>query len=164
MAKFIYSLGITGIGLANAKVIVAYFDGDFDRIINASEEELTQIEGIGEVLAKAFYDYFHDAARMELVNRLLAEVKLEKVEKSDSEILRGKVFVITGSVEQFMNRDELKEYIEKLGGKVSSSVSKKTDYLINNDVTSNSSKNKKANELGIPILSEDDFIKLAEGK
>lgn len=163
MAKFIYSLGITGIGLANAKVIVAHFDGDFDKIINADADELTAIDGIGEVLAKAFYDYFHDVERMELVNRLLAEVTLEREEKSDSQPLKGKVFVITGSVEQFLNRDELKEYIEKLGGKVTGSVSKKTDYLINNDVTSNSSKNKKANELGIQILSEDDFLKLAEG-
>lgn len=163
MAKFIYSLGITGIGLANAKVIVSHFDGDFDRIMDADVEELTNIEGIGEVLAQAFYDYFRDEDKKQLVLKLLSEITFEKEEAAGNKTLKDKVFVITGAVEHFANRDELKEYIEKLGGKVTGSVSKNTDYLINNDVTSNSSKNKKARELNIPILSEDDFIKLAEG-
>lgn len=163
MAKFIYSLGITGIGLANAKVIVSHFDGDFDRIMDADVEELTKIEGIGEVLAQAFYDYFRDEDKKQLVLKLLSEITFEKEEAAGNKTLKDKVFVITGAVEHFANRDELKEYIEKLGGKVTGSVSKNTDYLINNDVTSNSSKNKKARELNIPILSEDDFIKLAEG-
>lgn len=163
MAKFIYSLGITGIGLANAKVIVSHFDGDFDRIVGADVDELTSIDGIGEVLAKAFYDFFRDENRMRLVNELLKEITFEAEEASGEQTLKDKVFVITGSVEQFANRNELKEYIEKLGGKVTGSVSKNTDYLINNDVTSGSSKNKKARELGVPILSEDEFIRLAEG-
>lgn len=162
MAKFIYSLGISGIGLANAKAVTAYFGQDFDRITEASVEELTAIDGIGEVLAKAFYDFFHMEERMSVVRELLNEITFEREETSGRQSLEGRTFVITGSVEKFANRNELKDYIEKSGGKVTGSVSKNTDYLINNDVTSNSSKNKKAKELGIPILSEDDFMKLAE--
>lgn len=161
MAKFIYSLGISGIGLANAKVITAHFGHDFDRIMHATEEELVAIDGIGDVLAKAFCDFFADEQRMKIVKELLAEITFEKEENDEKQTLDGKTFVITGSVEQFANRNELKEYIEKLGGKVTGSVSKNTDYLINNDVTSNSSKNKKARELSIPILSEEDFLRLA---
>ncbi|MDD6069663.1 MAG: NAD-dependent DNA ligase LigA [Clostridiales bacterium] len=162
MAKFIYSLGIAGIGLANAKVIVAHFGQDFEKITKAKEEELVAIDGIGEVLAKAFYDFFRDEERMKEVSGLLNEIHFEKEAVSEVQILSGKVFVITGSVEHFSNRNELKDYIEKLGGKVTGSVSKNTDYLINNDTTSNSSKNKKAKELNIPILSEEDFIELAK--
>ena len=164
MAKFIYSLGISGIGLANAKVIVAYFEEDFEKIINATIDELIQIDGIGEVLAKAFVDFFKNTQRMRLVKELLGEITFEQSKKTDESTLEGKVFVITGSVERFANRNELKDYIEQLGGKVTGSVSKNTDYLINNDRMSNSSKNKKANELGIPILSEEDFMNLAKGE
>lgn len=164
MAKFIYSLGISGIGLANAKVIVSYFGQDFERIIHASEEELVAVDGIGEVLAKAFCDFFANPQRMQIVNELLAEITFEKEENNSDQTLEGKTFVITGSVEQFANRNELKDYIEKLGGKVTGSVSKNTDYLINNDVTSNSSKNKKARELSIPILSEEEFVRIANGE
>ena len=164
MAKFIYSLGISGIGLANAKVIVAHFKQDFEEITHASMEELTLIDGIGEVLAKAFYDFFHSEERLQMVRALLTEITFEKEESNGEQTLEGKVFVVTGSVEQFANRNELKDYIEKLGGKVTGSVSQNTDYLINNDVTSNSSKNKKARELGIPILSEEDFVRLSKGE
>lgn len=164
MAKFIYSLGISGIGLANAKVIVSYFGQDFERIIHATEEELVEVDGIGEVLAKAFCDFFADPQRMQIVNELLAEITFEKEENNSEQTLEGKTFVITGSVERFANRNELKDYIEKLGGKVTGSVSKNTDYLINNDVTSNSSKNKKARELSIPILSEEEFVRIANGE
>ena len=164
MAKFIYSLGISGIGLANAKVITAHFGQDFDKITEASEEELIAVEGIGEVLAKAFYDFFHTEERLIVVQELLSEISFEKEEAAGEQVLEGKTFVITGSLEKFTNRDELKEYIEKLGGKVTGSVSKNTDYLINNDVMSGSSKNKKANELGIPILSEEDFIRLSNAE
>lgn len=164
MAKFIYSLGISGIGLANAKVIVSYFGQDFGRIIHATEEELVAVDGIGEVLAKAFCDFFADPQRMQIVNELLAEITFEKEENNSEQTLEGKTFVITGSVERFANRNELKDYIEKLGGKVAGSVSKNTDYLINNDVTSNSSKNKKARELSIPILSEEEFVRIANGE
>lgn len=163
VAKFIYSLGIGGIGLANAKVIAAHFNQDFEAIASADVEELTAIDGIGEVLASTFHDFFRNVERMQIVRRLLEEIVFEKDEASGNLTLEGKIFVITGSVEHFVNRSELKDYIEKLGGRVTGSVSKNTDYLINNDTTSGSSKNKKANELGIPILSEQDFLKLAEG-
>lgn len=161
MAKFIYSLGISGIGLANAKVIVAHFNHNFEAITSATVDELTTIDGIGDVLAQSFYDFFQNEEQMQIVKDLLAEITFEQEESSGVQTLEGKIFVVTGSVEKFANRNELKDYIEKLGGKVTGSVSKNTDYLINNDVTSNSSKNKKARELNIPILSEDDFIKLA---
>lgn len=164
MAKFIYSLGITGIGLANAKVIVSHFGQDFEAIREATEEELCEIEGIGQVLARTFYDFFRDENKVKLINALLEEITFEAEEQPEIQTLSGKTFVITGSLERFANRDALKEYIEKSGGKAAGSVSKNTDYLINNDVTSNSSKNKKARELGIPILSEEDFMKLAEGE
>lgn len=164
MAKFIYSLGIGGIGLANAKVIVAHFNQEFDSVVNATVDELTGIDGIGDVLAQGFYDFFQNEGHMQIVKELLAEITFEKEETSGEQTLKGKRFVVTGSVEQFANRNDLKDYIEKLGGKVTGSVSMNTDYLINNDVTSNSSKNKKARELNVPILSEDDFIKLAKGE
>lgn len=164
MAKFIYSLGISGIGLANAKVIVSHFEQDFHRIIRADVEELVQIEGIGEVLAQAFCSFFQDNANQEMVSSLLGEISFLKEEQEQIQTLENKVFVITGSVEHFDNRDALKAYIESLGGKVTGSVSKKTDYLINNDTTSNSSKNKKARELGIAILSEEEFLALAKGE
>lgn len=163
MAKFLYSLGIGGIGLANAKVIVAHFNKDFEAIVSAGVEELTAIDGIGEVLASTFHEFFRNEEHMQTVRKLLEEIVFEKEEASGSRTLEGKTFVITGSVEQFANRNELKDYIEKSGGRVTGSVSKNTDYLINNDTTSGSSKNKKAKELGIPILSEQDFLKLAEG-
>lgn len=164
MAKFIYSLGISGIGLANAKVIVNHFHNDFTKIMNAAVEELTFINGIGAVLADGFYRFFHVEKNMNMVNRLLKEIQFEVEDDVKVSAISGKVFVITGAVHQFANRDELKEYIEKSGGKVTGSVSKNTDYLINNDVTSQSSKNKKARELSIPILSEDDFFALVNGK
>lgn len=162
MAKFIYSLGINGIGLANAKSIVAHFGQDFDAICHADEEELCGIEGIGEVLAASFYHFFQDAVQMEMVEALCKEIIFEKEKTSEKQSLKDKIFVITGNVNHFANRNALKEYIEELGGKVTGSVSKNTDYLINNDVTSSSSKNKKAKELGIPILSEEAFQKLVE--
>lgn len=164
MAKFIYSLGIAGIGLANAKVIVAHFKQDFERIVSASVEELTAIDGIGEVLAKSLNVFFQDDMKMQVVRELLKEITFDMDQESDEQTLVGKTFVITGSVEQFANRNELKDYIERLGGKVTGSVSKNTDYLINNDVTSNSSKNKKARELNVSILSEADFLKFAKGE
>ncbi|MGN0496797.1 MAG: NAD-dependent DNA ligase LigA [Lachnospiraceae bacterium] len=162
MAKFIYSLGISGIGLANAKVIVSHFNQDFSGIRNASLDELTRIEGIGEVLAKSFYDFFHNEAKSNMVDALLKEIHFEMEEQAKESAITGKTFVITGSVNHFANRDELKEYIEKHGGKVTGSVSKNTDYLINNDVTSESSKNKKARQLSVPILSEEDFLNLTK--
>lgn len=158
--RVIYGLGIAGIGLANAKLICRRYDGDFDKIVSASAQELSQIDGIGDVLASAFSDYFADDIKKSSFYALLSELELEREVREIDSPIAGKVFVITGSVNNFANRDELKAYIESLGGKASGSVSSKTDYLINNDVNSTSSKNKKARELGIPILSEQDFLAL----
>lgn len=162
VARFLYSLGINGIGSANAKMIAKYFDNDIDKIITAGKDELLEIEGIGEVLANSIVDFFKDSKNIENV-KSLREVLIFKAEESaGSDSFAGKVFVITGSLEHFTNRNELKELIEKNGGKVSGSVSSKTNFLINNDTASNSSKNKKAKELGVEIISEEDFLKLLE--
>lgn len=161
LAKVIYSLGITGIGLANAKVICKYFDDDIEKIRYAEEEEISSIEGIGPVIAGSMADYFKSAENNQKLDHLLSHLHLVHEETSAEQVFAGKTFVITGSVEHFSNRSEAKEFIEARGGKVTGSVTKKTDYLINNDKTSASSKNKKAQELGISILSEEDFLELA---
>ena len=161
LAKVIYRLGITGIGLANAKVICKYFDDDIEKIRHADEEEISAIEGIGPVIAGSMADYFKSAENNQKLDHLLSHLHLVHEETSAEQVFAGKTFVITGSVEHFSNRSEAKEFIEARGGKVTGSVTKKTDYLINNDKTSASSKNKKAQELGIPILSEEDFLELA---
>nr|WP_315084881.1 NAD-dependent DNA ligase LigA [uncultured Lachnoanaerobaculum sp.] len=163
VARFLYSLGINGIGSANAKMIAKYFDNDIDKIITAGKDELLEIEGIGEVLANSIVDFFKDSKNIENVKSLREILIFEAEESAGSDSFAGKVFVITGSLEHFTNRNELKELIEKNGGKVSGSVSSKTNFLINNDTASNSSKNKKAKELGVEIISEEDFLKLLEG-
>ena len=162
VSRFLYSLGIAGIGSANAKMIAKYFDNDIDRIISASKDDLLDIEGIGEVLANSIVDFFKSEKNIENVESLRKILKFEKEESVGGDKLSGKVCVITGSLQHFSNRNELKELIEKNGGKVSGSVSSKTNYLINNDTASNSSKNKKAKELGVEIISEEDFLKLLE--
>ena len=162
VSRFLYSLGIAGIGSANAKMIAKYFDNDIDRIISASKDDLRKIEGIGEVLANSIADFFKSEKNIENVESLRKILKFEKEESGSGDKLSGKVCVITGSLQHFSNRNELKELIEKNGGKVSGSVSSKTNYLINNDTASNSSKNKKAKELGVEIISEEDFLKLLE--
>ncbi len=159
--RFIYSLGIPGIGVANAKMISRSFGDDFEKFRNAGMEELCGIEGIGEVLAESVKAYFNDDNNNKQVNELLQLVRLEKTASvSDNQNLAGITFVITGDVERFANRKELQQFIEDHGGKAAGSVSKVTGYLINNDITSNSSKNKKAKELGIPIITEEEFMKL----
>ena len=163
VARFLYSLGINGIGSANAKMIAKYFDNDIDKIITAGKDDLLEIEGIGEVLANSIVDFFKDSKNIENVKNLREVLIFEEEESAGSDSFAGKVFVITGSLEHFTNRNELKELIEKNGGKVSGSVSSKTNFLINNDTASNSSKNKKAKELGVEIISEEDFLKLLEG-
>ena len=161
LPKVIYALGIPGIGLANAKVICREFSGDVDRMIHATAEELAEIQGVGEVLAGAFVTYFQDEKHVESLKRLIAELEIPKEEESESQqIFAGVNFVITGSVEHFANRAEVKAEIEKRGGKVTGSVTSKTNYLINNDVNSTSSKNKKARDLGVPIISEKDFLEM----
>lgn len=163
VARFLYSLGINGIGSANAKMIAKYFDNDIDKIITAGKDDLLEIEGIGEVLANSIVEFFKDSKNIENVKSLREILIFEAEESAGSDSFAGKVFVITGSLEHFTNRNELKELIEKNGGKVSGSVSSKTNFLINNDTASNSSKNKKAKELGVEIISEEDFLKLLEG-
>ena len=164
LPKVIYALGIAGIGLANAKVICREFGQDIEKMKTATEEELNNISGIGQVLAKAYVDYFANPVHVEKLERLLKELVIpeEKAETSE-QIFKGVNFVITGSVNHFANRNAVKELIENLGGKVTGSVTSKTNYLINNDVTSTSSKNKKANELGIPIISEETFLEMVNG-
>ena len=160
LPRVVYSLGIAGIGLANAKVICRELKYDVEALLMVTEEELNEIQGVGEVLAKAFTGYFSDAKHVENFRKLLEELTIPEETSTKKQIFEGVNFVITGSVTHFANRGEVKELIESLGGKVTGSVTSKTNYLINNDVTSTSSKNKKANELGIPIISEETFLKL----
>lgn len=163
LARFVYALGINGIGLANAKVLCKAFDDDFERLKDATVEELSEVEGIGGVLAEGIRSFFRDDKRLESARRLLSQLHITKAKENENgQELAGKTFVITGSVEHFANRNEVKELIESKGGKVAGSVSGKTDYLINNDLTSTSGKNKKAKELGIPIISEEMFLKMIE--
>lgn len=162
LPRLVYALGIANIGVANAKVLCKKFDYDLQKLMQADEETISQIEGIGSVIAKSVTDYFKNEKNQRKLEHLLTYLTFEEMKIETGNPLSGKQFVITGSVNQFENRSAMKEFIENRGGKVTGSVSKKTDYLINNDTESSSSKNKKAKELGIPILSEEDFLKLAE--
>ena len=162
LSAFIYALGIPGIGVANAKVLARAFHQNLDELRSATAEELTEIDGIGGVMAEAVCAYFCDPQKTEQLNALLQEVELVQEENNEQPYLANLTFVITGSVNHFANRTELKNYIEKRGGKAAGSVSAKTSYLINNDKESTSSKNKKAKELGVPILSEEDFLSLCQ--
>lgn len=162
LANFIYALGIAQVGLGTAKLICKYFNNDLDTMMKASQEELTAIDGIGPVIALEFAKYFSLEANQIMVKALERELEFKVERKApveDSKIM-GKTFVVTGDVHHFKNRKELQNKIEELGGKVTGSVSKNTDYLINNDSESGSSKNKKAKELGIPILTEEAFLEL----
>ena len=161
LPRVIYSLGIANIGLANAKVICRHFDNDLDRIRHASLEEVSDIDTIGPVIAGNLVAYFRDEDNDHRLDHLMSFLHIQEDSPKQEQIFEGMNFVITGSLVHFGNRSEAKELIESLGGKVTGSVTKKTNYLINNDIQSNSSKNKKARELGIPILSEEDFRKLA---
>lgn len=159
--RLLNGLGILGIGPANAKAICDYFKDDFMSIMNADIEELTTVEGIGAVLAKSIVDFFSDDKNRQITLELLKEVEIEKKEAlSDADKLKGKTFVITGSLIHYENREQLKAEIEAMGGKVAGSVSAKTSFLINNDTMSGSSKNKKAKSLQIPIISEEDYISM----
>ena len=169
LARFIYALGILNVGSSNAKLLCRHFGYSFDRLKAASVEEMTEIEGIGPVIAKSVRDYFDNSHNEKVIADLLPWLTFEEEDSGErsrqassdgsaAEKLEGMTFVITGSLEHFKNRKALQDQIETLGGKVTGSVSKKTDYLINNDSQSSSSKNKKAKELGIPILTEEDFL------
>ena len=162
--KLLYSLGVPNIGVANAKVISKYFGYDMPAITKATYEELVCVEGVGDVMAKAYVEYFADQENENALAKLLEEITLEKPEVAEIDTdnpVASKTFVITGSVNHFENRNQVKDVIESLGGKVTGSVTVKTDYLINNDNMSTSSKNKKAKELGIPIITEEEFIQMA---
>ncbi|MBP5192370.1 MAG: NAD-dependent DNA ligase LigA [Eubacterium sp.] len=160
MAGFLYGLGITGVGVANAKLIVKSFGNDFDKIMNASVEELRDIDQIGDVIARDFTAYMSNEKNRAEIEKLRQEISFIIEENNSPQDLAGKTFVITGSLVSFPNRDALKKVIEDRGGKVSGSVSAKTDYLINNDINSNSSKNKNAKKLGVPIITEEDFLSM----
>lgn len=159
LSRVIYGLGIANIGVANAKMLCRYFSYDLEQMRSAGVETLSAIEGIGDVIASAFVDYMKDADNQQKIDHLMPELTLEvPVVEEGSQTMQGLNFVITGSLNHFGNRSDLKELIEDRGGKVTGSVTGKTTALINNDVTSTSSKNKKAKELGVPILSEEDFL------
>ncbi len=157
-AKFIYSLGIANIGLSNAKMVCKAFSNDFEKIRHASIDELVEIDGVGEIIAESFVKFFANENNNHMVDDLLDIVTLEDEENDNANDMEGMNFVITGSVNHFSNRSEVKDLIEGRGGKVTGSVTSKTKYLINNDSTSNSSKNKKAKELGVQIITEEEFI------
>ena len=160
LPRVIYSLGIANIGLANAKVICRYFNNDLEKIRHASLEEISEIDTIGPVIAGNLVSYFQDEENNRRLDHLMSFLHIQDEGSKQEQIFAGMNFVITGSLVHFGNRSEAKELIESLGGKVTGSVTKKTNYLINNDIQSSSSKNKKARELGIPILSEEDFLNL----
>lgn len=161
LPRLLYALGIPNVGVANAKMLCKAFDWDLDRIRRAETEELATIDGIGEVIGRSIADYFASEKNAAVLDRLLKEVTVEKPKTDMAEqIFAGVNFVITGSVHHYANRNELKALIEEKGGKVTGSVTSKTNYLINNDTESGSSKNKKAKELGIPIISEETFIQM----
>lgn len=165
LPRVIYGLGIANIGLANARMICRAFDYELDRMLAADQEDLNEISGIGDVIAGAFVAYFKDPVHRRRLEDLLKELTIVEEEGTGApQTLAGLTFVITGSVTHFANRSEVKTLIESLGGKVTGSVTSKTDYLINNDVESTSSKNKKARELGIPILSEEEFLEMTQGE
>jgi DNA ligase (NAD+) len=161
--RLLYAFGIPGIGGAGAKLIAEHFDFDIQKMMNASSQELCEIDGIGEVMANAYVNWWNEPENSENFKKVLDIVNIEKApEKELKDNIAGKTFVITGSLNHYSNRDELKAFIRNSGGKVTGSVSAKTDYLINNDTSSGSSKNKKARELGIPVISEEEFIEMAQ--
>ena len=158
LPRLLYGLGIANIGVANAKLLCRQYRYDLDRLRCADAEELSRIDGVGEVIAEAFRSYFEDEKNKDRLDHLLKELYIEEVEEEEEQTLSGKVFVVTGSLIHFASRNELKEEIEKRGGKVTGSVTGKTDCLINNDITSTSGKNKKAKELNVPIITEEEFM------
>ena len=162
LANFIYALGIPDIGYSRAKLICNSFGNDLEKLKHLSYEELSNIDGIGDVIASEWIDTFSDNKFLEELSRLESEVHFIKENDNNKLSLKDMVFVITGSVNHFNNRDEMIEYIEKYGGKVVKAISSNVTYLINNDITSTSSKNIKAKELGIEIISEDMLIDMCK--
>ena len=164
LARLLYGLGIGGIGASNARVLSEAFHENAEELSRAELSEVVSIKGIGPILGESIVRYFKEEENCRLFRKLLSILHLHREEKAENAALSGKVFVITGSLNHFQNRKELEEEIRRAGASTASSVSKNTSYLINNDKNSTSSKNKKAQELGIPILSEEDFLKLLQGE
>lgn len=158
LPRLIYSLGIKGIGLSMAKLICQSYPYKLTEMKNITREQLAEIDGVGEVLADNFVSFFHNKKNHRSIENLIKELRVKIPEKTEKNIFDGKKFVITGTLDHFENREVCKEEIEAKGGKVIGSVSKNTDYLVNNDVTSDSSKNKKAKQLGVPIISEEELL------
>ena len=164
LARLLYGLGIGGIGASNARVLSEAFHENAEELSRAELSEVVSIKGIGPILGESIVRYFKEEENCRLFRKLLSILHLHKEERAENAFLSGKVFVITGSLNHFQNRKELEEEIRKAGASTASSISKNTSYLINNDKNSTSSKNKKAQELGIPILSEEDFLRLLRGE
>lgn len=159
LENFVYALGILNVGISNARLLCKFADYSLEKIMVAEVEALVDIEGFGEVIARSLYDYFHNDSQVEILKDLLQYIEFEAVEENTSEqVLEGEIFVITGSLNHYDNRKAMQAHIESLGGKVTGSVTSKTSYLINNNVSSTSGKNKKAKDLGVPIISEEDFM------
>ena len=164
LANFIYALGIPDIGFSRAKLICNHFNNDFNKISNLTYEELSNIPGVGDVIAKEWIDTFSNPDFIEELKELKEEIDIPKASTNNNKDLDGLTFVITGSLNKFTNRDTMIEFIEEHGGKVVTSISSKVNYLINNDITSTSTKNNKAKELGISIIDEDKFLELIKEK
>ena len=164
LANFIYALGIPEIGFSRAKLICSKFNNDINILRNLKVEDLSNIDGIGDIIAIKWVETFKNEDFIKDLDDVLQYIEFSDVKNTNNQVLKDLTFVITGSLEHYENRDVLVEYIESLGGKTSSSVSTKTNYLINNDITSTSGKNKKAKELNIPIITEEDFIRLSKGE
>lgn len=159
LARVIYGLGIENVGVANAKILCRHFQNSLEALRQATVEELNEVDGVGGVIAAGIHDFFHREEKLEQLERLMRELRLaEETVEEGSQTLAGMSFVITGSLEHYENRNALKAEIENRGGKVTGSVTGKTVCLINNDTTSQSSKNKKAKELGVRIVSEETFM------
>ncbi len=157
--RVLYAIGIPGVGLSTSRLMLRAMDDDIDRIRHATEEELSRIDGIGGVIAGNVAAFFRDEKNNRELDDLLSELRIEKSAPAASSELQGLTFVITGSLERFGSRSELKKLLEDRGAKVAGSVSGSTTCLINNDAASGSAKNKKAKELGIPVITEEDFLK-----
>ncbi|MDD6919981.1 MAG: NAD-dependent DNA ligase LigA [Eubacteriales bacterium] len=162
LSRIIYALGIEGVGVVNARNIAKHCNDSWDRFISINKEDLLSVDGIGDVLSQAIVGYLDDLDKLSIANSLVAELTIEETKIIENDLLGGKTFVVTGSIAKFKNRKELQQVILDNGGNVSSSISKNTTYLINNDILSQSSKNKKAKELGIDIISEDDFLAMLQ--
>lgn len=159
--RFIYALGIPNVGVSNAKLLCSYYNYDMRKILEANEEDLISIDGFGQVISKSIYDYFHNSTRLKIVEELLKYISFELVEENNlKQVLTNEIIVITGGLKHYENRKTLSLFIESLGGKVTGSVTRKTTYLLNNDIKSTSGKNKKANELGIEIINEERLIEI----